>query len=62
MEELKKCPFCGGKASVMEKENRFGVEFYIVQCTRCRACTGGMKDREFAADAWNERTGGEDDA
>ena len=62
MEELKRCPFCGGKAHVMKKQNRHGVEFYIVQCTRCRASSGGVNDEQFAIDAWNERTGGEESA
>ena len=60
MEELKKCPFCGGDAvmetftTAMEKKPRFRV-----RCTNC-SCDLGWDhwSLEEAQDAWNKRTEG----
>jgi hypothetical protein len=59
-EELKPCPFCGGKAKFYEKP----VGKYIVVCTECGACN--VKKGEWdgfsfytsipdAKKAWNQR-------
>jgi len=62
MEELKRCPFCGGIPYISRRTNQYGVEFFIVQCPRCRTTSGGSKDKKFAIDSWNIRTGGEENA
>lgn len=71
MIELKKCPFCGAVAAIMERSEQDGnlsIDSVEVVCLRCRArtaafCTTGMmkvgsySDAEkMAAEAWNRRT------
>lgn len=56
--ELKKCPFCGGKADFGFK----GVFTSIVdnnwvECTLCHAETQIYDTREEAANVWNMRGG-----
>lgn len=62
MIELKRCPFCGGKASIYNGTIR--ANRYFVGCTRCTAAIGifisnGWQPTFFskqeAADAWNDR-------
>ena len=60
-EELKPCPFCGGKAEVLTDEN----EEYYVSCTECTAllgyCTdtwGDYSTEDEAIEAWNRRANG----
>lgn len=52
--DLKKCPFCGGKAKFFALGNE-----YEVYCTDCHASTGWYSQtgegRELAAAAWNRR-------
>lgn len=39
MDELKKCPFCGGEAEAVYRYNRYKrVWFTFVRCTICSAC------------------------
>lgn len=38
MDELKRCPFCGGRASMFYREGRHGL-FGYVQCEECEAKT-----------------------
>ncbi|MCD8139307.1 MAG: Lar family restriction alleviation protein [Planctomycetaceae bacterium] len=51
-EELKSCPFCGGKAGI--EAYSFGQ--YSVQCHACREETGRYSGMEVAIAAWNRRT------
>lgn len=53
-DELKplECPFCGGKAFLIEDEPTKG--FYVVECADC-AAHGPMSSREHAVKAWNRR-------
>ena len=56
MEELKPCPFCGGKAEYITES---GVRYrYKIQCTSCKIKTGGtvFENNEFNAKEWNTRT------
>lgn len=60
-EELKKCPFCGGKAQLISaKANAAGTKFvYGVHCINpkcmCIAFTRNFDNGEDAVKAWNER-------
>ena len=56
MNELKPCPFCGGKAIYNEKKVR-------IECIKCEAQIRGVKTwkkvpnyREFLEYLWNRRT------
>lgn len=57
MTELKPCPFCGGKATLVN--NQSGTVY--VECTKCFAMGERMYDwwgetTEQAIEAWNRRT------
>lgn len=56
--ELKPCPFCGGKAEIKPACN-FGVTMYGAGCIddNCTATITGCRTPELAADAWNSRAG-----
>ena len=60
MENLKPCPFCGGKASL---ETEDGIYFYVI-CDECSADAGSVMcyDKEEAITAWNNRTIGKVEA
>lgn len=49
-QELKLCPFCGGKAKVMNGPDDW------VQCDRCGATTAFSATVESAIAKWNGRT------
>ena len=51
MEELKKCPFCGGEARI----NAYGFNQYSVECLNCGAETSREQGVENAIQAWNKR-------
>lgn len=60
MEELKKCPFCGGEAFIHElKEDFLGVGFeikgYAVVCTNCHSSTEYDKNKNICIESWNRR-------
>lgn len=50
-EELKKCPFCGGKASIRQDY----LELWLVQCDDCGIGTLSYVKKEYANEAWNRR-------
>ena len=61
---LKRCPFCGSKASVIikqiptEKDNYIIHDFkyeYGIRCNKCRAKVGYYKSIITAENAWNKR-------
>ena len=63
-DELKRCPFCGGKASFWtkqvptENDNPIFHDFryeYSVRCDKCRASIGPYKRIDSAKKAWNRR-------
>lgn len=52
MEELKKCPFCGGEAKLWS-QNEY---IYYVSCEECECCTPAFFNNMRAAiDLWNKR-------
>lgn len=70
MDELKPCPFCGGKAEYKRtaiKTNGCWTDVVCVRCTICDSRTGRVlynakkhpncEEYEEAAEAWNKRIG-----
>ena len=51
MEELKRCPFCGGEAK-MFFVGRIG---HLVQCEKCKNMTPWKDTEGEAIAAWNRR-------
>ena len=56
-ENIKPCPFCGGKAEIEYEENDFAVkdDWVKVQCTECGGNSGWYLSEEQAINAWNKR-------
>ena len=57
--ELKRCPFCGGKAEYRLKSNGAGRQTQVyVRCTACGARSRGTAERYRSnlAALWNMRT------
>ena len=59
-EKLKPCPFCGGKATMIQTKD--GIRQCMILCTHCKGASGGMvieANKEFATnfviDSWNTR-------
>lgn len=57
---LKRCPFCGGKAAIIEVEETDNRGGFVVQCGSCECSTRvwfPIKDdvKRILADAWNQR-------
>lgn len=59
MTELRKCPFCGGEAIIVNEATRKNVYGEAIKGTAigCRNCGCQMfnKNRELAIEAWNGR-------
>ena len=53
MEELRKCPFCGGEA-----EMHYGIftDDAYVECIECKARSHVFFENNSAIAAWNRRT------
>ena len=51
MAELKPCPFCGGKASVMRYHHINNASYCY--CTSCKVRMPNMLTKEDAIAAWN---------
>lgn len=57
MEQLKNCPFCGGKAKDLAGKTVIdNANFWRVYCRACGCRTGNLGSAYGAADAWNRRT------
>ena len=57
MEELKRCPFCGGEAHVQEYIFHKLPSTFGIECDVCGAMTNGFYSyRAGAIAAWNRRT------
>ena len=67
MSELKRCPFCGGEAEIVDEKRYCGNEGYSVKFVKCRECDVCTKERisdgyfneyctdEEIAELWNTR-------
>ena len=53
--KLKPCPFCGGKAKILN-EYSVGFEAYYAWCENCRYSSSIYDDKTDAVEAWNRRT------
>lgn len=53
MSELKKCPFCGGDATIQKLSNS---TLSFVVCVDCRMRTPTLQDGKTAMRVWNTRT------
>lgn len=56
VDELKPCPFCGGKDGVPFIRPADGWRY--VQCISCLATSGARPDMSSALRAWNQRAAG----
>lgn len=58
-EQLKPCPFCGGKGEIHQAPINFRLgiedEVYWVQCRNCFAKAGNSYSEEKAISGWNRR-------
>ena len=76
MEELKKCPFCGGTANIVRDYSRIkpDVSYMFAQCVKCRAETKAWRfgsqeqaelnmerAKQFVTKVWNRRVSDNDD-
>ena len=56
-EELKKCPFCGGKAEMLN----YSEDEWLVRCTICDGMVEKWrKTKKEAIEQWNRRVNDED--
>jgi Lar family restriction alleviation protein len=60
MRLLKLCPFCGGKATLIDAPESGNEGAVVVQCDSCGAsgpCVFGVKDdpKPHAIECWNRR-------
>ena len=53
-EELKSCPYCGGKAVIRNTQIEDKKE-YIIGCENCGILSGLCNDRQKIIDKWNAR-------
>lgn len=67
MAELKPCPFCGGKAKIVDehiwisgKSNGGKTKYVICEICCCRTSGFYWEDRNEMIKTWNERAGEND--
>ena len=55
-EQLKPCPFCGGKPKIRAWDIDFET-YYFVNCRKCEVspCTARHTNIKYAVKAWNKR-------
>jgi Lar family restriction alleviation protein len=61
MKQLSPCPFCGGKAKIIDCEEESNTGGRVVACKKCEACSIVMFPLMDSVDdmltqAWNRRT------
>ena len=56
-DKLKPCPFCGGKAKVIEEYDcMIGKNAYFIECCNCRATFyNGNANKNKEIEKWNRR-------
>ena len=52
MKELKRCPFCGGRADL----NKDYLGHFYISCDKCEIMTDSCVDPNIPIAAWNRRT------
>ncbi len=57
--KLKPCPFCGGKAEVLNGCTCYEPDDYWISCKKCEAETRIYDSEAAAIAAWNTRAGDE---
>lgn len=57
MDELKPCPFCGGRAAIIDLQTIDGSRCKAVECRRCGAMMPGVCQRnsDDVSSDWNAR-------
>lgn len=56
MDELKKCPFCGGEAEIVDIKGReSALHVFDIYCMECGVNIEKSDCLEDAVDRWNER-------
>lgn len=58
MSELKRCPFCGGKAEVRSRCNDYETDNFVMhfaRCNNCKAESAWCREETEAIKAWNTR-------
>lgn len=60
MQELKRCPFCGGESVLLNSSREIPEESVVfwVYCKNCSATSMTYDKREEAIECWNTRTPG----
>lgn len=53
---LKPCPFCGGKAKIIQDDRLY---FYKVRCEKCYVETSPADGRNMIVEEWNRRVNNE---
>ena len=65
MEELKRCPFCGGEAAIVHQARRkvYKSDKYVYgNCVYCQNCDAEIfSSINKAVEMWNRREGGRDE-
>lgn len=65
-EELRPCPFCGGRGAIVDVSWEYelmgaakgGRKWWNVMCVNCEARTSAEQTQKKAVDAWNRRSDG----
>ena len=55
MSILKRCPFCGSRASVRHVRLKYATDYYFAICRNCGIRTRKYKTDKKARAAWNRR-------
>lgn len=53
--ELKPCPFCEGKAIMIQNTANYGSVFHFVMCIECGNRTASFRSTKTAEKKWNRR-------
>ena len=61
MDELKPCPFCGGRAEQFIRYMPDNTNYYYIMCSKCKASSNeffsyfGYEGMQESVEAWNRR-------